>query len=510
MTSVLLSAFVVLAVLYVLIVGFVARPVWSLYLYFIVWAFFPKATRLYYLTGGEYDLPAGITVASLLEATCILGILAASIRAGRSPLPLPRAALYGIGCCLIGLVVAGLLPYVGLQSAASADVHSWVVQQVEPQLRILPLLGVLYGAIVLVGCMRLIRTQKQAETILLIFFLCGIELGVEALLVFYLGMVPSIAAWSVHNSGRFQGLIFTDYDTAGMVAVVSLLCGWYFVFVKQKRAAIVGWLMIFLVLPTTFQRSVLLGFAAGTMIIWLRLPRTMPKVIVALTAVATVVLISVAGYGETVIDNSAAALGRDVRPDYLSTGSMESRMGIYLRAADLFVYLFPAGAGAGMVPYAMNDPLVVAGFGAGASERARMVYDSLVAGTRTTAVHNMAAEFVLEHGLAGLMVLVFFLLVLSRSFASWYRRRRTANSSPVAFSAETVALASLVSIGAHELVDSTRFPYSVYMALVFLVFVNARFSQMSDYRPLAGPARVQLTRPWQVPAGVAARRGVRT
>src|SRR5262249_19269721 len=155
----------------------------------------------------------------------------------------------------------------------------------------------------------------------------------------------------------------------------------------RARWAIFLWPLTFVSIPASFQRDVILALFMGFMIVWLQVTRSLPKIAGALAAATLATLMVTFDVGDALLQSVGATLGGEVRPDYLSTSTLDARSGYQLRGADLFVYVFPAGVGPSMVPWAMNDPAVQSVFAEYASPQSRVVYDTVVEGTRTTAVH---------------------------------------------------------------------------------------------------------------------------
>jgi hypothetical protein len=180
------------------------------------------------------------------------------------------------------------------------------------------------------------------------------------------------------------------------------------------------------------------------------------------------------GSTETLVTSLSTQIGGQTRPDYFSSETLVAREGLYLRAIDAALFLFPFGAGSGMAPYAMNYslPMYMAEF---ASEMAKPVYDSEVRGERLTNVHNRYLEYIVEHGLLGIVGLVSFMFIIVRNFMRWQRTKALeADDRSKFYVSQACIYAVLLGLGIHNLFESTYNPFWIYFMFGHFSFVLLR------------------------------------
>ncbi len=483
MITTILAAGVVAAAgtAYLIVFGVRLRPEWSIYGYLLLWITVPKAFRFAYLTNGA-DLPEGVTIFTLLEGFAALTMVIALLahpglrrREDKRLRPLLRwmASFAGIATATM-LVSFGWLS--SLLPTRADGLWQFFAHTAPLQHRVVPFLSVIYALIFIHACVAFITKTSQVEAILLILFASGIELGLETIVFSYFGLNGGIFTHSIQagpSGGRFNSIVFTAYDTVGVFAIVGLCAGMYFVFSGGGRflsrpVALTGFVLCWLPALRSYQRSALVAaLAALALVYWLAAKRH-ARLLATIGAVVVVMSIVGAGLGGRV----GKALGGAVRPDYFSTESLDGRVGLQNRALDVVDHFKPFGAGPGMVRYAMKYPFE----GPRAHDGARLtrtVYRSEQTGTRFTNSHNMLLEFVVQYGLAGILLLVAMGRVI---WLAWHARVQwpPPPSLVSSFFAQICGAGMLVGIGLHGQFEATDLPVFLYVLPVFLLARECR------------------------------------
>lgn len=470
--------FVSICFIYFVYVGFIARPEWTVYGFFLVWVLVPKAFRMYYITGGQYDLPEGVTLFTIVEGVAALAILAALLTrgAGRLSWRSHKASWLFLILFSVTHVASFLLVYGPMTALAPPSVEilaDYYDVAATPVDRILPLLYVVWGILFLLGSIAFITELKQIEFIFTIFILCGIELALETIVFYYLGLFPALLHWAVHRMGRFNGLVFTDYDVVGIFCLIAIGCTIYFSQSRRTKAFL--WLIPLFLLPIAagHQRAPVFGLVAmAGALIWLT-TESRAKIGLALFATVALSVLAIVGGGEFVLNIVASTLGGDVRPEYFSGETVEHRIALQLRGLDVFAHTFPFGAGPGMLRPAMNSPISCL-FDAYVPDAGASAYSMEVAGTHTTNVHNMFLVFVFENGMLGIVTLAVFVMLTIRNYRNWKKtaHKQGGHIRGLAL-AQALAFAILLGLAAHHTFENPALPFAIY----FLFFAISLMTQ---------------------------------
>ena len=487
----LIIALACLIAVWVVVFGVLARPQCSLYAYLALWLIVPKALRLTYLTGGRYDFPEGITVFNVLEAVAALGIVVAMVTHRRTPDRSAEArAVRRLSLLLLVAGVASLLVSLGLFGAffpsSVLEMSSFLAATVKAQYRILPVLSMLYAAIFVFGCTRFIRSVKQAEPFFWLLALSGVELALERIVFVNLNLFPELQRYAIHDSGRFNSLIFTGYDFVGAFAILSVCASLYL----ALRGRAIGWVtfaLAWIPIIAGYQRAVLLGALAAVVFVLCMLTSGRTLVLLISGFVAVVGTVLVTNWDHSLFNTFGHSLGGRIRTDYFGAENAVERLALWKRSLDVFGFLFPAGTGPNAAQFAMNYPIpdIHSGLSSGLANE---IYASLVNGTRTTNPHNVLLEFLADFGALGIALIAAFGLVVGRLFV---RRLRADDVSDEAKRrariAQACAFGMLVGIGVHGLFEATELPYFVYLLPVCVVGICG--TTATRPRPVEPPAR---------------------
>ncbi len=460
---------IVFLLAYLVYFGAIARPERSIYAFLLVWVLVPKSFRMFYLTGN--DLPDGLTIFNIVEGAAALAIALAMIvhhsRLGMPP-ALRRVRQIALLLCVSGAI--GLFVSYGILSMLMRleldGMWGFLQSAATAQERILPVAAMFYAVVLIFGASLFVRTERQMEIVLAIFFFSGLELVAETIVFFELHLVPGLSQWAVNDSGRFQSLVFTSYDRVDEFCIFAFCSGLYFARTRQRLRYYLGSALITLPLLATFARSALLGAALAVVVFWwLTAKGTRDRFFYAASALVLLLVALSMGLEQPILELFATHIGGEVRPDYFSTESLEVRVGYWARALDLVRFTAPFGAGPGMARYALQYNFHQGYYGL--SDLGLAAYDGLALGTRETVVHNEPLQFVVEHGVLGIVALLIFVTLLVSNFTQW-RRRRMQVVSPRRDVALGALFAMFVGEAFNTQFEPTMVPYSIHLLLAYL------------------------------------------
>ncbi len=470
--ALLIAALAITIAVYVSVISTAVRPQWSLYAYLALWLTVPKALRLTYISGGAYDFPRGITVFTVLEAIVALGIVVTMMVHPKGP-PTTRD-VRTIKRLWLSVLISGtwaLFVSLGalnpLYPSSVEAMSQFLGRTVELQERILPVLSMLYAAVFVFGCARFIRTWDDVKPFLWLLALSSIELTAEKF-VGNLGGLGDLDRYAIQETGRFNSLVFTSYDTVGAVAMFSLaasLC----LAVRGSRIAWFTFALATIPILDTYQRSTMLGALAAVLFIACSVARIRSVVLVVPTVVAAVGSLLLTGWDHTVLAAVGHFLGGEIRPDYYSSDQLGGRFALWSRTFDLFTFIFPAGTGPAVVNYAMNYPFP--GSSGLQSPLTNSIYSQLANGSRTTNAHNAYIQTLGEHGALAIPLMGAFALVAVRRFIRRIPRARDVNLSAGRL-VQATAFAMLIAMTVNGLTTLSILPYFFYALPFYLLAVS--------------------------------------
>lgn len=487
--EVVVGLVILLCVAYVFYFGIFARPQWSIYAYLLVWMLVPKASRLYWLTGGE-DLPSRVTLHTFFEAAASLAILVALLTEKEKGNLLKRYPILGwtVGLFLAATTVSYLAVSGYMELIASLEVSRlWdhINSQAQPLELLLQFLSCVYGAVFLFGCAAFITSKRHVETIFFLMVFMGMELTVELIALYYLKLFPAVLKWTSTHQNRFNSFVYTDYDIVGQLMVIAVLCTVYFILTRKSHKLIILLPFLILISYLTFQRISLVSlFAAIGFLLYYAAPR-FRKVVAWTVALSCLFFLFFDPEAELISYFQQNFMG-EARPDLFESNSMINRFILYLRTLEVSLFLFPFGAGVGMVRYAMNfnlpdynlwyDSLMT-------DSRQTSYYESVTILDRATATHNIYLEYLAECGVLGLMSLAMFMNAVALNFFEFRRRCANRAMGYDLLTAQACVYAMLLGLGVFYLVSGSNRMYFLYGLLFYLSFLLRDLSQAPHRGP---------------------------
>jgi O-antigen ligase len=487
-----------LACLYIFYLGIVTKPERSLYAYLILWLFFPKLV-LRDPVFSTLGLPEVQAYYVFVEPVAALAILVALLaRADRkpwtlAPLRLRRLALLFLVTGAVSLIYSLLVGAIantpeifryGMESAGQHDMFF------GPQEWIVPFGFILFGFIFLYGCMAFITKLEQVETMLLLFVLAGIEMTVESITLYYLGLFPALHPGAINLGGRFQSLTQNNFDTVGLVMIIAICCAVYFIWSRRAYPFLLG--IPFMIMPilATFERAPLLAvLVVIAFVIWISTNGFL-RVVCASAGVLVILSTVLFDLGDVLANAMGSALAGEVRDDYTEAATAWVRMALWGRAFDLFIYWFPFGIGPGLFPFSLNSTApgyILDLFDINNPDVIR-IYQNLFTYHSTTA-HNLYIEFMVEHGLLGVIALCAFVVMVIKNYSLWRRHARAGRRGDgKVYYAHVSLYAIFVGIGAFYCFESHP-NLALYFLLAMFLYFSFLLNQLET--PVPGPLLVE-------------------
>lgn len=435
-----------------------------LYGFVLGWLFFPKYIQRLPVVGG---LPwEHVRIFDFVEAIMGLVLVLAIVLRRGSPRDgwRERRRFRRLGLTLLVVGTVSLVCefiYAGQGSYPGDDVPM--------RMRVRPMLTIVYGVIMLFGCLTFVRSLRHVTVILSLFALAGLELLFEVVFLYYLNLLPFLNLWVMHGSGRFDSISLMSFDAVGFVMIAAMSCAGFFVLRSRNimRLGIVP--LMFLPVIATLQKAPLTGaLVSFGFLLWYGFRRLR---VVLVIAVGWLVLFQ--SVTMTAIESGASeinlSLGGAERRNISALDTLTARAALWLRGVDLIAHNFPFGTGEGMTQQHMGAAIpqfaqdLIVGFVSRVDMR-------LFAAAHTTNVHNAYLEFIIEHGLFGFIPLVMFLAILGRNFASFVRQYRDFQTEQGIriYTAEICVYAALFGIGWRFLFQSGNKYYFVLFIFLFL------------------------------------------
>jgi hypothetical protein len=455
------------------------KPEKAIYAHLILWCFFPKKTIPTASLLGRMHLPdlVAVSLFSFLEIVSIITIIVALLVRRKQWLPNRSTMLYLL-FFLVALSSIITVFFVGVPP----DFPNIEGKNIYTFLHMSPLF---FGLVIWSGCAAFIKNKKQVETIFLIFMLMGIALILELIIFKYLKLFPAIRYWVFHPRGNYDSLLFYDYTVTGMFSIISICSAMYFAFSRKNYVIVALAVLLFLPIAATYQKGPMVGgIAAVICFLWMVVKpgRRIAYLFVIAVLICCFVLF---GYGKIFLTTLDTVLSGDVRSSsggYFTSDSLFSRLGIWSRALDIFIFSFPLGAGPGMVPYYMSysvqkyTPVYISPYRTEYSAPASVVYyNQVVSGKRVTGAHNLYISFIAEYGFLGIVALSFFMIVVLHTFIQFRERM---NGYPQVFKnnflPQICVYSSLLGLGIYNLLYHQFQFYFLYFLFFYLTSLLPR------------------------------------
>lgn len=479
MTVFTLALFAFVASLYLLYFGFVAKPEWTLYAFLFLWLFTPKIVLrqpVFHALGlpeveAYYVFVAPVAALAILIA---LGVRTNGKLWKRAPIGLRRFTLLflatGTFSFLFSLMFGAMKDIPEVQKVgweeATELVFGW-------QDWIFPVTFILYGVVFLYGCMAFLTRRRQVETVFLLFVLAGIELVVEVIVFFYLGLFPWLRRGAIHPAGRFQSLTQNAFEPVAIITIIAVCCALYFV-LSRRSYPLLPFLSLFLLPPlATFERAPLAALLLAVGFFGWVGSQGLLRGSVASAAILALCALIFLGLDQSALGTAASLLGAGLRQDYFGLSSAFSRLALWGRALDVFLFWFPFGVGPGLAPYVLKSaaPEYFRQYSGFSSPLFLLHYGNVAEGRYVTSVHNQYLEFIVEHGLLGVVTLTVFCGLILRNYRSWLRGMRNSRWGDRArYLPHVCVYAVLLSLGVFYLFVSYAQSELYFIFFMFLYF----------------------------------------
>ncbi len=452
---------------YIVYCGF-AKPEMSVYGFLFLWCVFPKkgiplSSVLGWLkeTFNLPDIPE-VSLYFILVFVLLLAIVVKIITNNKGWVIKEFKILYLL---FLFLVISGLI--VSLKLFYYSD-NSFVT---EPARSLIKLVHVFSALIFFSGCMMFIKIQKQIEIIFSLFILSLVLLATENILFNYFGLFPQLHYWAISDLGRFVSMTFASDTAVGVCTIIALCCFFYFVFSRRYYKLL--FLMPFLISPLIngYDRAPLAGLLSAMLFFIYMVFRNSKYKMLIITFGPALLIAAFSGYGETLIDKTTSFLGGDVRPDYLSTDSLFTRMGAYLRCIDVFIYSFPFGVGAGVVRFYMASLDVPSNFLLSSVDlRASEFYDRIRFGAKVTGSHNLYLQYITEFGLVGVITIISIVCFILPRFKSFIKRAKVISQKNYdLFLAQVCCYSVIIGLAVFYFFQTTPEYYFLLLLFIYLI-----------------------------------------
>ena len=460
--------FIFISALTFLVPGFLkyqAKPERSIYTYLLLWVTFPKHIRFLPVIG-TYDFP-GYSYFDVFQTIATLHIVILLIQKGyggaksiQMPKRLKELTVYFF-IILVLTTIAGSIKYFFFVNERDMVANGDLLE-----FAFVPFTGIIF----FLGLFAFIKEFKQVEKLLGIFVLAGILLLLEHYLLVRFQLFSFLNHWAYASDGkRFNSLIYGSYDIKGVFCVISTFAILYFAIKKKKYLLLpLAFLMIFPI-HATFQRTPYLGYFLGFItfiIIFMKEQTRIVKLMVFFIVLVSALFISVNREGILKRTNNFITddgLAREI--DINDPNSLDGRLGLWFRSADVFIYHFPIGIGEGMFEVYSESTLTPNIINSLVPTNSQSAYE-MSSDSHRTKPHNVYIQFIVEYNILGFIVLFLFIKELLKYL--WGNRLKNLNSVDNLFRATIISMT--VGLGVMNLFDSTIRLYFIYGMLMFSAY----------------------------------------
>ena len=443
-------------------------PERSIYLFLILWITFPKFIR-YLPIIGTYDLP-GINYFDILQAIFSFHIIFLLIRNGYKkitdfglPLKIKKLTIFYFITIFIVSVLGLLRYYLFIPTISRIEFGNYI------ELLFTPFVGIIF----FLGLFAFIKKFNQVEKILYVFVLAGILLLFEHLILVQLNLFDALKIYAyAADQVRFNSLIYGSYDIKGIFCVLSSLSILYLSFKKRKYYLIILALLMIIPISETYQRTPYIGYFLGLItffIIYIRRKKQFTRfVFLILLLLTTSFLI----FNQQLISNNFNNFltgNQMVRQEVNENQSLYDRIGLWYRAADIFIYSFPFGIGEGMYEvYALQGsvPKYMYPF---LPHRSKDSYRAINT-EKATKVHNVYIQFISEYNVLGLLGLWFFVLQILRHI----RNKKFDESDHISNIYKSTVVSMIIALAVMNMFDSVIRLYFIYGMLFFFTYIFSK------------------------------------
>ena len=454
-----LYSFLIFSLIYVLLLVLILKPQWSIYLFFIIWIVVPKYMRALPIIG-KFDLP-GLGIFDLVHSVAALtvGLVLITRRVRWKEIKAPQGLkrfyiLFFITAFLTTIFSLFLRNLWNITFSQEFNLNYW--------LRNLSYL--FYGLIIFYALLAYIKEVRQIETILGVFCFGGALLIIESIFIYKLKISSFFAEYATFEEGQFQSLFFLDPLLVGIFCILALGSSLYFMQAYKKNYLLFFIILLFVPIMATYSKSIL---GASLVVLMFFLYMLKRKYFFVFLVILILILFWM-GNMQDLFYKITSFLGGRVRTEYWSEGTATSRIGAYFRTIDVLIFSFPFGIGEGMIQWFTGSsvPTYLGGFIS--DFNAQNMYWGMASGIKPTSSHNIYMQFITEHGLLGIIVLVYFIYLISQNFRIFMKNYISKTRDKIL---QVCIYASLFGIAFFHFWDSAYKLYFIYFTYFYFTFL---------------------------------------
>ena len=327
---------------------------------------------------------------------------------------------------------------------------------------------------------------REFEILFRIIMIGGLFLAMEALATFYIGRpaLPFLGELSVNTAGMFISGFFTNEGSVhhvSRIGMTTLFISLYFYYRSSQPKYVLSAGLGLLLVLATLNRMVILSSVIGLVILiaFARRNRVLPRATVMMRRVGAAIVL-VAGIAAYVLLFQQVT---EIRNAHTLERSVRNRIIHLARAADVIAYTPLLGTGPGLDRVYLGSSLVTTVVFDPVTEfmeedrtyaLSRVVRDGLTLeqGEPGYSTHNLWIQFVMQWGIAGLVLIVYLLGQAWKVFAQL--RGTTGVDTRPAW-----ALFSFAISLSFSMLTTVKFDFYWYFALVF-AFVSRGVSELVE------------------------------
>ena len=281
----------------------------------------------------------------------------------------------------------------------------------------------LFALALLAAAMLFLDSVERIEAFFKWVAICGIFGLLDFVFLYLLDIAPAIRDEMTGASGGFGGVFLGGPDGLGRMAIMIVFAALYFVSFRRSWGYFVLVVAGLLLVLVSGSRPVAISALAG-FLLYLWLCRHQRQRVVRTPFFASLVLLIAIflPWGVYVFQAEGAVVGSvqsvTQRQDYFQAGvGTLERLAIWARGLDVLIATFPFGTGGGLYPYYMaaSIPAHFSFSGVAATIYARITAHEIVS------AHNLYVEFIVENGLAGVILVGWYGLLCWRSYKTFRR-----------------------------------------------------------------------------------------
>ena len=443
-------------------------PERAIYAFLILWITVPKYIRHIPFIG-TYDLP-GFSYFDIFQtiATChIISLLFLkgykNISALKMPKDLKKMTVFFSIIIFLTTITGAIRYFLFVPQTQQLAIGNYF------ELVFTPFAGLIF----FLGLFAFIIQYKQVEKLLFIIALGGFLLLLEQLIMVELNLFSALRIFAyAGDQFRFNSLIYGSYDIKGIFCVISTIAILYLSISKKKYYLIPFAFLMILPISLTYQRTPYLGYFFGLLIFaifYFKKIKLSSKIIIFLTFTIGILFITINQRSSYNYLNNFITGDKVINRELNQSQSFYDRLGLWYRAADVFIYSFPIGVGEGMYEIYSGRKFAPTFVAPLVNLRSKSAYLSLLGDHRTKA-HNVYIQFISEYNILGFLVLYFFIRKIT-IYLSIKRFKKTKSKNNL-FRATVAGM--IVGVGVMSSFDSVIRLYFLYGLLMFLACFISR------------------------------------